>query len=1672
MSRQPGSRAGLVKWMAVAALVACGGPPEVPGDADVDPMDGGRRDGGGTETCVADSDCANGVFCDGVERCMPGATDADSRGCVSPTSPPCTDDEECDEDAATCDMRCVDADADGHGALECGGDDCDDADANRFPGNVEVCDSTAHDEDCNPDTFGFVDADADGSGSYACCNVLPGGDLNCGGDCNDGDSTVNERAGDGPPLFCDGVDNDCSGTADEGCPCTEGETQECGTTAQRMRIGICRPGTQVCSGGVFTESCIGAISPSEEICDGLDNDCDETVDEAVLRTYYPDVDGDGFGSTSGTPISACSAPAGYSSNATDCDDTVSSVNPAATEVCNLVDDNCTGGIDEGFIATYYRDSDRDGFGDAAMATMTCAPPDGYVRNADDCDDTNGSRNPATIEGCNGVDDDCNGMVDEGLLRTFYRDADGDAWGVDGMTMMACTAPSGYSERRGDCDDTRAAANPAGIEVCNGLDDDCDTSVDEGVLRTFYADGDGDSFGRSDATMTACAAPSGHTDRSGDCNDTNAGVNPSAPELCNGRDDNCDGSTDPGCACTDGATRNCGPTTDVGECTFGTQQCIGGTWGGCIGAVDVATEVCNGRDDDCDGTIDDGVIATGCYRDGDGDGHGTGGATTQCRDASRSTFGFCPVGWTNVNDDCNDGVSAIRPGATEVCDGIDQDCDGMADEGATIACYGDSDADGFGAGATVQRCPDPARTAFGMCPSGFTNVATDCNDFASTVRPGAPELCNDVDDDCDGTVDDGVRASPCHADSDGDGYGAGPVLSLCRDATRSAQGYCPIGYTNVATDCNDANPGVRPGGTESCNGIDDDCDGTVDEGALLTCYADADDDGYAAAGATAELLCPTPGRADVGGCAIAYTNRAPTSGNIDCRDGRPNINPGEPETCDAVDNDCSGTVDDAEALTECTAAFGSAGCRAGECRLLACVPTRGSCDGDPENGCETDLLTSDEHCGACGDRCPGGCVNGLCRPVVAIARGNDHVCAVRDTGRVICWGSNTHGQLGDGTTTQRLLPVAVVGLTDATDVAAGENFTCALRSTGAVSCWGEGTFYRLGRSTAGAAEPTPVDVPGVSGATQIDLGRFHACARLATGAVTCWGYNLDGQVGRTPSTRELPAAVSGVSAAEVTAGEHTTCVRTTTGNNVVCWGANDFRQRGDSDTADRHTPGSTIVSGASEVELGSRSACAVVSGVPTCWGGAYVNGRTTDSPTPQAIAGVSGAASVAIDETAACARLTDGTRACWGHDGDGVFGDGTDPPLWTTTAVVIPTPNALSDIAAGGHGTCVVRSNGAVLCWGEADSGELGDGSVGTTSFTPVRTRDVLDVVQVEVHNGHDFYGFRACARRHDGRVYCWGTGRWTSGGSASDEQLTPLAMASNAVDLAAGGEHVCVRNAARRLRCWGGNSAGQLGDGTTTDRFSFDFVPGLTDVIAVDVSSQHTCAVVASGQTYCFGHTGNTQSGIWGPPYQVTSPNAIPGATTAVDVSVGDTHSCALLRDGQIVCWGERYVNGRTSRDNTAAAIAGNDFVSTTGGRLTACGATSDGQARCWGNNGFGQFGTGLTSGDTTTPMTTSTLSAIRIVETGDTSCAIEGAAGDLYCWGSDTYGQVGDGASTGALAPRAIGLGGVSHVSSGSRVTCAVAADGVYCWGDGPLGDGTASSSAVPVPVPALYEP
>ncbi len=735
----------LALMISTLALAACGG--EVLPGEDA----GGREDAGGgmdaaSGACSSDVQCDDGLFCNGPERCRPSDAAADERGCVPAEALPCPADERCDEATARCLGSCDlagDLDGDGHLSIDCGGDDCDDMDANRFPGNVEVCNGT--DEDCNTTTLGFVDADGDGSGSSACCNPQTDGPPRCGPDCNDEDATIRPGVPDGPTSNCDTIDNDCDGTPDVGCPCVDGASRHCGPPEALAMIGECRPGEEFCIGGTFSGTCSGSVGPTEELCDGRDNDCDGTVDEGVLRTYYRDADGDGFGAAS-EMTTACSAPAGYSAAPTDCDDASAAVNPAAAEVCDGADNNCAMGADEG-----------------------CECVDGATR-------------------------DCGPTTEVGECAFGTQRCIGGTWA--------------------EC----IGAVLAQPETCNGRDDDCDGTVDDGVRDTFYVDADGDGFGRSDMSMQACTRPAGHTTLSGDCNDSAGAIHPGVSDVCDGVDNDCDGTADPGCACTNGTTRPCGPTIDTGECAFGTQRCIDGGWAECVGAVLPRPEDCNGRDDDCDGAIDDGVLVT-YYRDADGDGFG----------ASATTLQACaqPVGYVGASTDCNDGNPAINPAAADLCDGIDNNCDGVENpsctcvDGTSRACGAP---DGMGGFLEEGACNSGRQ----LCVGG---VYTSC---IGAVFPET-ETCNGVDDDCDGLVDDGVTVS-CYEDRDGDTYGFGPAQAICGGS--GGFGGCPTAYSSRTGDCDDARAATSPAAAEACNGIDDDCSGTRDDGPSHQCVQDS------------------------------------------------------------------------------------------------------------------------------------------------------------------------------------------------------------------------------------------------------------------------------------------------------------------------------------------------------------------------------------------------------------------------------------------------------------------------------------------------------------------------------------------------------------------------------------------------------------------------------------------------------------------------------------------------------------------------------------------------------------------------------------------------------------------------------------------------------------------
>ena len=199
-------------------------------------------------------------------------------------------------------------------------------------------------------------------------------------------------------------------------------------------------------------------------------------------------------------------------------------------------------------STFYADTDGDGHGDEASTVTACEAPEGYVESSDDCDDSDAAVSPDATEQCNESDDNCNGVADDGAEdAVWYFDSDGDGYGDAGVTFEDCVAPTGYVAEAGDCDDVSAEVFPDAPELCDGLDNDCDGAIDldddDAVEETFYTDADGDGFGDNSAEVVACGQPDGTSRQGDDCDDVDATVNPSADELCNEEDDDCDGLVD-------------------------------------------------------------------------------------------------------------------------------------------------------------------------------------------------------------------------------------------------------------------------------------------------------------------------------------------------------------------------------------------------------------------------------------------------------------------------------------------------------------------------------------------------------------------------------------------------------------------------------------------------------------------------------------------------------------------------------------------------------------------------------------------------------------------------------------------------------------------------------------------------------------------------------------------------------------------------------------------------------------------------------------------------------------------------------------------------------------------------------------------------------------------------
>lgn len=712
-----------------------------------------------------------------------------------------------------------------------------------------------------------------------------------------------------------------------------------------------------------------AINPlATEVCDGVDNNCDGSIDDGLTTTFYADTDGDGYGGTSSAAEQFCSQPSGYSANNTDCNDGDATINPGAAESCNSTDDDCDGSIDEDVATTtYYADADVDGFGDVNVTTDVCAQPDGYVVNNNDCNDADAAINPLAAEVCDGIDNDCDGQLDDGfVVTTWYLDADSDGYGSATSSLGSCVQPTGYVADNTDCDDGVASKNPGATEVCDGsnVDEDCDgavndadPSMDQTGLFIIYYDADSDGYGDPGVYGYYCQSP---TDQwigdSTDCDDTNASINPIATETCNSVDDNCDGSVDEGLDCSGSSDLD-----SDGDGYVASADCNDAD----ATINPSATESCNDVDDDCDGTADEDLTTYVAWIDVDADGYGAT-ASDPIEDC-----GDVPAGYVEDNTDCDDTNASISPLATEVCDDIDQDCDGSVDEDAvdTTFWYPDNDGDGYGNGtggsyschqpegslAFDGDCDDTNASYHPGAPESCLDVndyncdgstgyidadgdgyaaCEECNDSNVVINPGAEEVCDEVDNNCDGSADEGLDLT-WYVDTDSDGYGNSAVFTTACDQ--------PSGYVSNDTDCNDSSSGINPGMGESCDGVDNDCDGAADDGLESTWYLDADADGY---GDSAEFIggCSQPDGyvSDATDCDDADAAYHPGASEEDCTDGNDYncdgstgyadvdgdgvaacedcddtdaaISPDAAEVCDGFDNDCDGNIDDGGTVT--------------------------------------------------------------------------------------------------------------------------------------------------------------------------------------------------------------------------------------------------------------------------------------------------------------------------------------------------------------------------------------------------------------------------------------------------------------------------------------------------------------------------------------------------------------------------------------------------------------------------------------------------------------------------------------------------------------------------------------------------------------------------------------
>lgn len=706
-------------------------------------------------------------------------------------------------------------------------------------------------------------------------------------------------------------------------------------------------------------------------------------------------------------------------------------------------------------------------------------------------------------------------------------------------------------------------------------------------------------------------------------------------------------------------------------------------------------------------------------------------------------------------------------------------------------------------------------------------------------------------------------------------------------------------------------------------------------------------------------------------------------------------------------------------------------------------------------------------GDMGDNLPAVSL-GTGRTAKAVATGGYHACAVLDDGNVKCWGANTWGALGLGDTNHRSARAAELGNAlprvdlgqgrRVSAITAGGGYACAILNDGSVKCWGNNTYGSLGLGDTSHRGDAPgemgdklpaVNLGSARTAVKIAAGVAHTCAILDDGSLKCWGLNNYGQLG-----------------------------------------LGDTKSRGDGPN-----------------EMG-------------------------DSLPPVDLGAGRSAVHVALGNYQTCALLDDATLKCWGNGSFGALGtgdsnsrgDGPGEMGRHLPPVDVGACRTVKSVAAGGNHTCAVLDDGSVKCWGYNAEGQLGIGDLSRHGDGPGEMGDSL--LPVNLGAGRTALKLVAthvntCAELDDHRIKCWGaafTGMLGIGPSERrGDQLSD--MGDNLPSFSLGqtrkvqafgsgfaNHYACALLENESVKCWGANSYGQLGiDGSSNVGDEpgdmgggLKYVPLGASVTSVGAGEYHSCALLSSGAVKCWGANLHGTSGLGDTARHDGRASLLGNNLPAIDLGAGRTatalyvgaeHSCAVLNDGALKCWGENTYGqlglGDTNDRGDEAGEMGDALpaVNLGSGRTVkamhlgfrhTCAILDNDALKCWGYNHDAQLGLGDDNdrgdgpgemGDALPPVSLGSGLTARTVHAGYFNTCVVLDNGGVKCWGDNSHGQLGLGnkvmhgqtpSGMGDGLP-AVSLGTARTVTTlgvGMSHVCALLDNTtVKCWGFGAYG-------------------